>query len=189
MRVSEGSAPPREPGAGAPSRRFGEAMRRAREGASDEARGAGVRRAAAPRAAPEQEGRLAKRRGARREEDRTEAGAGPAWPAAGGGLAPEVATDAPGAAQLRAVLRALPLAIGPATFRDGAPLSLSLGRALDVDLRATAAGGEVALRPDARLARAAEAELPALVASLRSRGIAVARAEVRARGGRGGGAR
>ncbi|HEX9053083.1 MAG TPA: hypothetical protein VF841_21325, partial [Anaeromyxobacter sp.] len=91
------------------------------------------------------------------------------------------AVEAAAPAELRAVIRALPVAIDAARVREGAPLTLSLGRALDVHVRAGQAGVEVVLRPDPRLARAAEAELPALVASLRSRGILVARAAVRAR--------
>jgi hypothetical protein len=85
-----------------------------------------------------------------------------------------------GTSELRAVVRALPVAIEAARVREGAPLSLSLGRALSVDLRRGAGGLEVVLRPVATLQRAAAAELPGLVESLRARGITVARAEVRA---------
>jgi hypothetical protein len=87
------------------------------------------------------------------------------------------------APELRAAVRSLPVAIQAARLRSGEPLALSFGRSLDVEIRAGATGIEIALRPDPRLSRAAEAELRALVATLRARGIAVARAEVRARGG------
>src|SRR6266511_2261637 len=46
-----------------------------------------------------------------------------------------------------------------------------------------AAGIEVVLRPEPRLLRAAEAELPRVVEALRLRGVEVARAEVRPRQG------
>jgi hypothetical protein len=84
-----------------------------------------------------------------------------------------------GTSELRAVIRTLPVAIEAARVREGEPLSLSLGRALSVDLRRGAEGLEVVLRPHATLQRAAAAELPGLLESLRARGIAVARAEVR----------
>jgi hypothetical protein len=86
--------------------------------------------------------------------------------------------------ELAALVRALPAAIDAARVRDGSPLALSFGRSLEVDLRSGAAGIEVVLRPDPRLARAADAELPRIVAALRARGIAVGRAEVRPREGR-----
>jgi hypothetical protein len=86
--------------------------------------------------------------------------------------------------ELAALVRALPAAVDASRVRDGAPLALSFGRSLEVDLRSGAAGIEVVLRPDPRLARAADAELPRVVAALRARGIAVGRAEVRPRGGR-----
>jgi hypothetical protein len=181
MRVSEGGTRVREAESGARPRRFGEAMRRAREAGADEARGAGAReagaRAGASRraAASGKDAALAGRRDGLREEER-------AAPAAAPPRAAARPVEPAGAASLRAILRALPVAIDASRVRDGAPLSLSLGRALEVDLRAAPAGVELVLRPDPRLARAAEAELPALVASLRSRGIAVARAEVRGRG-------
>ncbi len=84
-----------------------------------------------------------------------------------------------GAPELRAIVRMLPVAVEAARVRDGEPLSLALGRALSVELRRGAAGLELVLRPDATLQRAAAAELPGLLESLRARGIAVARAEVR----------
>ncbi|WP_242360437.1 MULTISPECIES: hypothetical protein [Anaeromyxobacter] len=85
-----------------------------------------------------------------------------------------------GVADLRAIVRTLPAAIEAARVREGEPLSLSLGRALSVDLRRGAGGLELVLRPDAVLQRAAAAELPGLLETLRARGIVVARAEVRA---------
>jgi hypothetical protein len=90
----------------------------------------------------------------------------------------------PPVAELAALARAVPVAVAAAARGTGAPLALSFGRSLDVELRSGAAGVEVLLRPDPRLLHAARAELPRLVAALRVRGVAVARAEVRARGGR-----
>jgi hypothetical protein len=90
------------------------------------------------------------------------------------------------AAELARAIRVVPPAaaiLGPA---GGAPLTLSFGRSLDVDLRATSAGVDVVLRPEPALVRAAEAELPRLVAALRVRGVAVARVEVRPRAPSGG---
>jgi hypothetical protein len=86
--------------------------------------------------------------------------------------------------ELAAVARAVPVAISSGRLADGAPLSLSFGRSLDVELRAGAGGVELRLVPEARLVRAAEAELPRIVQALKIRGVAVARAEVRPRGGR-----
>jgi hypothetical protein len=194
MRVTEGGARAQEAPGGPRSRRFGEAMRRARDGGASEARGAADREAAARApgsrrvSADGRDSRLGKRREELREEERA-ASTGFAAHGGGHGTAIAGAGEIAGPADLRPVLRALPVAIDASRVREGAPLSLSLGRALDVDLRAAPAGVEVVLRPDPRLARAAAAELPALVAALRSRGIAVARAEVRARGGRAGTAR
>jgi hypothetical protein len=89
--------------------------------------------------------------------------------------------------ELAAVVRALPPAVAAPPGRG--QLALSFGPSLAVDLRATAAGIEVVLRPDPRLARAAEAELPRVVAALRARGVAVVRAEVRRGAGGAGRAR
>lgn len=91
--------------------------------------------------------------------------------------------------ELAALARALPVAVDAARLRDGATLALSFGRSLEVELRSSPAGLEVVLRPESRLLRAAEAELPRLVAALRVRGVVVARADVRARAGGGGRAR
>jgi hypothetical protein len=102
---------------------------------------------------------------------------------------PLPAADPAPAADLAAVVRALPVAVEAARVRAGEPLALSFGRSLDVDLRSGAGGVELVLRPEPRLARAADAELPRIVAALRARGIAVARAEVRTRRGAKRGAR
>jgi hypothetical protein len=191
MRVNEGGDPVREAPPVARSRTFGDALRRVREGAAGEARGAaareaGSRAASSRRTAGDAKGAgLVARRSGFRDEER-DLGTAPPVPSPFSGQATALALAGPVAtAELRAVLRALPAAIDASRVRVGGPLSLSLGRALDVDLRAARAGVEVVLRPEPRLARAAEAELPALVASLRARGIAVAKAEVRVRGGDG----
>jgi hypothetical protein len=94
-------------------------------------------------------------------------------------LQPAAPARVEAASELRAIVRTLPVAIEAARVREGAPLSLSLGRALSVDLRRGAGGLEIVLRPDATLQRAAAAELPGLIESLRARGITVVRAEVR----------
>jgi len=96
----------------------------------------------------------------------------PSDPAAG--FAPDVRT-----AELRALLRALPVAVHAAAGRGGDRLELAFGRSLSVEVRAARGGVEIALRPDARLSRAASSELPALVRALRARGVSVVRAEVR----------
>jgi hypothetical protein len=83
---------------------------------------------------------------------------------------------------LAAAARALPAAVAAAGAAGGAPLAISFGRSLDVELRAVAAGVEVVLRPEPSLAHAARVELPRLVAALRGQGVAVARAEVRPHG-------
>jgi hypothetical protein len=101
----------------------------------------------------------------------------------------DAAADPAHIPELAALVRKLPAAIEAARVREGAPLALSFGRSLEVDLRAGAAGIEVVLRPEPRLARAADAEVPRIVAALRARGIAVSRAEVRPRGGGRGAAR
>jgi hypothetical protein len=106
--------------------------------------------------------------------------------AAHAGPAPREPAPQPAApAELAAVARALPPAIAAGATARGAPLALSFGPSLDVELRSTEAGVHVVLRPAPRLALAAEGELPRLVAALRIRGVAVARAEVRPRSGRG----
>jgi hypothetical protein len=84
---------------------------------------------------------------------------------------------------LRAAIRALPAAAEVVRARAGDRLELAFGRALSIELRAARGGVEIVLRPEAGLAREAAAELPALVRALRDRGVAVARAEVRRRGG------
>lgn len=165
--------------------RFGEALRGARHGPGRRSPGAaagrgaaaspvqalGSRRAMADRAS----GVLRERRGLFGDAERRAQPPVPAPPAS-----PPSTARVDSAPELRALVRTLPLAIEAARVREGAPLSLALGRALSVDLRRGAEGLEVVLRPDAALGRAADAELPALVAALRERGIAVARAEVRA---------
>jgi hypothetical protein len=166
------------------AQRFDEALRKARRGApapgrpgagataspaSDlPARALGTRRATSERAS----GVLRERREIFGDAERQ--AQPPALP-----MTPQPAARAEGASELRAIVRTLPVAIEAARVREGEPLSLALGRALSVDLRRGATGLEIVLRPDAALQRAAAAELPVLLESLRARGIAVARAEVR----------
>lgn len=183
MRVDEGKTPLRPDGHPTPAR-FGSALRRAAAGRSRTAvpppsrepagppvaRPLGVRREAAARAM----GELRARRDAFREEERSPT-------AASAALAGPQGRFPDGVAEVRALVRALPVAIEAARVREGEPLSLSFGRSLSVEIRSGAGGVEIVLRPAEALARAASAELPALVAALRARGIAVARAEVRGR--------
>jgi hypothetical protein len=79
---------------------------------------------------------------------------------------------------LRELVRALVPAIDAARVREGQALELSFGVGLRVDLRVGRDGVELTLRPDARLARAAAAEVPGLVRALSARGIRVAGARV-----------
>ena len=163
-----------------PRKRFGEALRQAsrtgRQGTLAEATPAAPGRAAAARrsAADRGDEALRLRRDAFGEEARLAAPPPPAAPAR--------ALDAVTTPELRALVRTLPLAIQASGVRDGAPLALSFGRSLDVELRPSPRGLELVLRPEPRLARASHAEVRGLVAALAEKGIAVARAEVRVRG-------
>jgi hypothetical protein len=160
--------------------RFADALRKARaSGRSPRGLGAESAEASAPSrpsarraAADAKDGVLLRHREEARDCERTASPAAPTPPL----LAPDLAVS-----ELRAVVRALPVAVETFGVRDGAPLSLSFGRSLEVELRASPRGVELLLRPERRLARACEAELGALVSALAARGVAVARAGVRAR--------
>jgi hypothetical protein len=179
MQVNETRTPAqgRAPEAG-PTARFAAALRSARDAAARRQAAAGTKAMPVPplvvrRAAT---ARVDVTLRARREVFRDEERHAPAAPAS---IPPgRPISDPPPVSELRAVLRALPPAIDASGVRDGAPLTLAFGRSLSVDVRASASGVELLLRADARLARAAQAELPGLVAALRSRGIRVARADV-----------
>ena len=88
-------------------------------------------------------------------------------------------------AELAALARALPVTVHASRLDAGASLAVSLGASLDVELRSGGAGVELVLRPEPRLLRAAEAELPRVLAALRVRGVEIGRAEVRPRPGGG----
>lgn len=106
-------------------------------------------------------------------------GRGPA--SSGFGAAPE-AREAPVAEGRAGALwppGALELLACEARRGDRPSLQLALGREVRVTLVRAARGIEVALEVRADRRTAAEAELPALVAALRERGVVVARAEVR----------
>jgi hypothetical protein len=188
-----GAAKPDERARPAPARRFGEALRTATRTArpglagaapageelpSAAARTVATRRAAADRSDDALRGR--------REAFREEARLAPPPPSTTAQAEAQVrAADPLSTPELRALVRTLPLAIQTFGVREGAPLALSFGRSLDVEIRTPprgAKGVELVLRPEARLARAAESELRGVVAALAAKGIAVARAEVRARG-------
>lgn len=173
MRISGEGGAARDPdrrGAG-----FDDALLRARDAGENRRSATAVVRSAQPcRAA----GRLERGRAARLAEP------GPRAPAPEPGRS-DLASDPAPVAELAAVVRALPPVIAASRGVD-APLALSFGRSLQVELRSTPAGVELVLRPEASLARAAEAELPRMLAALRVRGVVVARAEVRPRPGAGG---
>jgi hypothetical protein len=166
MRVAERGSPQVRPEASTGGG-FAETLRRARQ-AEGAAPGGGRRVDARGAAAPA-------RKAADAGEPAPVEGRGPAphHPAA-----PDASPDPHATPALAALARALPVAVAAAA-REGAPLALSFGRSLDVELRTSAGGVELLLRPEPRLERAAQAELPRLVAALRARGVAVARAAIR----------
>jgi hypothetical protein len=122
-------------------------------------------------AADHQDLALAERRDGFREEQR--AAAPPPIPAGRG------AEAGPPPAELRALVRALPLAIDAPALRNGAPLALSFGRSLGIEVRSAPGGVALVLRADRRLAAVCSEALPELVAALARRGVVVAGAEVR----------
>jgi hypothetical protein len=71
------------------------------------------------------------------------------------------------------------LAVEAGRAADRATLDLRFGQSLEVRLTRSRAGVDVVLRPGAGLRASAEAEVPALVAALRARGVSVGRVEVR----------
>jgi hypothetical protein len=169
---------------GAAKARFADALRRAGGRATGASAGAvaqtSARAGTARRAgADAKDAALSKRRETFGGEERDAAPRAASAPPVVSPPAAPVQAAAP--AELRALVRALPVAVESAGLRAGAPLALSFGRSLDVELRSTPAGVEVVLRPAAPLARACEAELPRVVRALEARGVTVARARVRPR--------
>jgi hypothetical protein len=183
MRVSEGAARrASERSPGTPG--FRRLLWKAAEGRPQvwgARRGTGATLAARRAEAEREDLGHAERRDGFREEQR-------AAPAAPWQPPPPAGPAAPPAA-LRALARALPLAIDGSGPRDGATIALALGRSLAIELRLAPGGLELVLRADRRLAGACAEGLPALVAALGRRGIAVARAGIRPRSGAPGGAR
>jgi len=179
MRVSDAGARAEERRGVEGARRFREALRRAGERPAVPRDGARLDEAAlaipARRSAADRKDAVLGERRERFRED--EAGRPSALPAVNLPRASEAAQ-----AEFRALVRSLPLSIDVARIRAGEPLAFSLGRSLDVEIRPALAGVEILLRPEPRLARAAAAEVPGLVAALRARGVSVARVEVRVRG-------
>lgn len=98
------------------------------------------------------------------------------------------AARAPAPASLAAAVEKLALAV---ERRDRADPSLTMrfGEGLSMSLVRGGRGLELSITGDRAAARAARADLPALVSKLRERGIEVARAEVRALTAAGGSAR
>ena len=82
-------------------------------------------------------------------------------------------------ADLAAAVEKLALAVERRDRALGPELHMDLGGRLSVRLARGEKGVEVVFAGEASLARLAEAELPAVLARLRERGIAVSRAEVR----------
>lgn len=158
------------------SRRFDEALAAARrEGRSAASEPGGPPAAAG--VAPGERRAAAVELGEAPLREAASASAGAAAPLRGGEARPDDGA-APEVVALRAGVRALPAVIEAARLHDGAELTLAMGSALGVDLRGGADGVELTLRPEAPLARAAAAELPALVDALRARGVRVVRAGV-----------
>jgi hypothetical protein len=169
MRV-EGEGRGSAPGADRPTAGFEEALARAR--ARDTGSAATARRAERRRSAePLPAARLAQPAASR--EDRT------APPLDAGR---ERCGDPAPVPEVAAIARAAPPLVA-APGPGGTPLALSFGPSLAVELREATAGVAVLLRPGPGLERAAEAELPRVVAALRVRGVSVARAEVGGRPG------
>jgi hypothetical protein len=98
-----------------------------------------------------------------------------------GGGAPQAAAraEAPRAADLAAAVAGLVVAVERRERALGPELRLDLGGRLSVWLARGDKGIEVVFAGEAGMARLARAELPGVLARLRQRGIAVARAEVR----------
>lgn len=180
-----GREPSRGPDVRGASRRFDEALRAARgEGRRSEgSRGATARLGERPgspaSAATPAAKQPAERAGATGSGAEPREGLPAIVPGVPGGQASSPGASAPGPVELRAAVRALPAAVEAVRLHQGAQVTLSLGSALGVDLRTGAAGVELTLRPAAALDRVVAAELPALVAALRARGVRVGRVEVR----------
>lgn len=81
--------------------------------------------------------------------------------------------------ELRVAARAIPPIIWAGRLAGSAAVELSFGRELRIELREGTGGVEIEVRVCPALARAARADLPALVRTLRERGVTVARAGVR----------
>ena len=92
---------------------------------------------------------------------------------------------APALPELREAAGAIPPAIWAGRLSGDAAIELSFGRELSVELRQVAGGLELSIRTAPGLTRAAQVDLPALVRTLRGRGVEVVRAEVRGRPGSG----
>lgn len=110
----------------------------------------------------------------RRAETASSWGRGPA-----GGAARDAPGAALGAANLAAAVEKLAVAVERRDRALGPELRLYLGERLSVRLARGEKGMEVVFAGEATMARLVEAELPAVLARLRQRGIAVSRAEVR----------
>jgi len=169
-------AEPRVREGGAPRRRFADVLARAGEGRAGDRAKAPAPKGRTPGSGPAPP----MRRKAPFETDKRPDDSPPGGsPAAGPG--PRGSLEASGAAELRACLRAAPAVIAASLRPGDAELALSFGAALSLDLRSSAQGLELTLRPASGLERVTRAELPGLVEALRARGLRVARAEVRPR--------
>jgi hypothetical protein len=95
---------------------------------------------------------------------------------------PQTAAPMPGGAalpELRVAARAIPPLVWSGRLAGAGAVELAFGRELRIELREGTGGVEIQVRVCPSLARAARADLPALLRTLRERGVQVARAEVR----------
>lgn len=194
MRLSGPEAGPARAEGGGPRGGFDQALREAERRGAERA---GARRGAAatssgPEASHPAAGGPGRRAtGAAAEAGELAAGApgglpGPAAPALlQGGPAP--GPPPPLAATLAQALRSVPPAVEALRRGDREVLALDFGRALGVEVREAPGGVVLTLAAAPGLLSAARAALPGLARALAARGVAVVRAEVRARpdGGRG----
>jgi hypothetical protein len=91
----------------------------------------------------------------------------------------ESPAPSPTAANLAAAVERLALALARRDRLEGPALEMQFGASLRIRLTSSQRGLELSLAVDRAVAGLARAELPALLRTLRDRGIAVARAEVR----------
>lgn len=102
------------------------------------------------------------------------------------GPAPAAGPSEAGRVALASAVRAVVPAVEAFRLGGREALALDLGAALGIELARVPGGVALVLSAAPGLAPAARSELPHLLRSLAARGVTVARAEVRERGGAGG---